>query len=597
MILFVYYAKDLPVPEKFTETTTTESTKIFDRTGEVLLYEIAGEEKRTIIPLEEMPEYLKQAVISLEDNRFYTHFGLDFRGIARSILVNIKNRSLSVSGSTISQQLIKNTFFSTEKKISRKVKEIILTLELERKYDKDQILEWYLNQIPFGSNVYGVEAASQKYFGKSVKNISLEESAILVAMIKSGSYYSPYGYHVDELLQRKDFTIRRMADLGFITEEEKVEYQQKEIEFVENPESIKAPHFILYVKDYLISKYGEEFVENKGLKVYTTLDYTLQEWAEEIVEEGSEVNMSYNANNAALVAIKPSTGEILAMVGSKDYSGDSYPEGCTPGIDCLFDPQYNIATSYPGRQPGSSFKPFVYVTAFEKGYTDEDIVIDEETNFGNYGGKDYIPKNYDGLYRGEVTLRSALAQSLNIPAIKVLMYLAGLEDSLNTAISMGISTLTSYYGPALVLGGGEVRLIDMVTAYGVFANEGLSVPNFAVLRIEDSEGNVIESNSKSPKRVLSINSSKMITSILSDNEARSPMFGYNSVLHIPGYDVAVKTGTTNEYKDAWTIGYTKDIVCGIWVGNNNNDSMASLPSVTLAGKMWNAFMTKFLTEY
>lgn len=600
LLIFVYFAKDLPLPEKFTEKSFIESTKIYDRTGEVILYEIAGEEKRTIVPLNEMPEHLKQAVIALEDNHFYTHHGIDLGGFARSMLTNLKNRSLSVSGSTISQQLIKNTFFSTERSIKRKVRELILAIELDRRYEKDQILDWYLNQIPFGSNIYGVEEASQKYFSKSVRNITLEESAILVAMIKSGTYYSPFGNHVDALLDRKDFVIKRMSDLNFITLEEKIEYQQKEIKFSKNFESIKAPHFVLYVKDYLISKYGEDFVEKKGLRVYTTLDYTLQEWAEEIIKEGSEVNVGYNANNAAMVVIEPNTGEILSMVGSKDYFGDSSPSGCTSGVDCSFDPQYNVAIKYPGRQPGSSFKPFVYVTAFEKGYDDKTTVIDEETNFGNYGGKDYIPQNYDGMFRGEITLRSALAQSLNVPAVKVLMNLAGLKDSLETAINMGISTLandTSYYGPALVLGGGEVRLIDMVSAYGVFANEGLKVPYFSVLRIEDSEGNLIESNSKSPKRVLSINSSKLITSILSDNEARSVMFGYNSALHIPDYEVAVKTGTTNSYKDAWTVGYTKDIVFGVWVGNNDNTPMSPLPSVTLAGKMWNSFMNKFLREY
>jgi membrane peptidoglycan carboxypeptidase len=599
MLVFVYFAKDLPLPEKFTEKSFTESTKIYDRTGEVILYEIAGDEKRTIVPLNEMPEHLKQAVIALEDNHFYTHHGIDIGGFVRSMLVNIKNRRLSVSGSTISQQLIKNTFFSTERSIKRKVRELILALELDRRYEKDQILDWYLNQIPFGSNIYGVEEASQKYFSKSVRDITLEESAILAAMIKSGTYYSPFGNHVEDLLNRKDFVIRRMVDMGFITEKEKIEYQNIEIKFSKNLESIRAPHFVLYVKDYLVDKYGEDFVEKKGLRVYTTLDNELQESAERIVKEGSEANVGYNANNAAMVVIEPNTGEILSMVGSKDYFGDSFPEGCTSGVNCSFDPQYNVATKLPGRQPGSSFKPFVYVTAFEKGFDGDTTVIDEETNFGNFGGEDYIPQNYDGLFRGEISLRSSLAQSLNIPAVKVLMNLAGLKDSLQTAINMGITTLTndtSYYGPALVLGGGEVRLIDMVSAYGVFANEGLKVPFFSVLRIEDSEGNLIENNSKSPKRVLSIDSSKMITDILSDNEARSPMFGFNSALHIPNHKVSVKTGTTNSYKDAWTVGYTKDIVCGVWVGNNDNTPMASKPSVTLAGRMWNMFMTEFLNR-
>ena len=597
--LFVYYAKDLPRPEKFTERSFTESTKIFDRTGEVLLYELYGEEKREIIPLSQMSENIQHALIATEDANFYKHHGLDFEGIFRAIKLNISLRTPTFGGSTISQQLIRSTFFSTEKTIERKTREIVLTLEMERRYSKDQILEWYLNQIPFGPNIYGIEAASKTYFGKQAQDLSVAEAASLAAMVKAPSFFYPYGQHKEDLLNRKDYVIKRMEQEHFITTEEAEMAKNEELEFIVREESIKAPHFVLYIENYLFEKYGQDFLEQGGLKIYTSLNWEFQQIAERIVTEGAARNKTYfKAYNASLVAIEPKTGEILAMVGSKDWSGE--PEGCDEetGI-CKFDPKVNVATFRIGRQPGSSFKPFVYATAFQKGYSDKYIVIDEETDFGIWGGKHYIPSNYDGKFRGPVTLRNALAQSLNIPAVKVIANLAGQKDSVANAIKFGITTLTqpaSYYGLSIVLGGGEVKLLDMVSAYGVFANQGLQIPPVSILRIEDSNGKIIEENKKSPKRVLEEEVAILISDILSDNEARTPMFGPHSALYFADYDVAAKTGTSGDYRDAWTMGYSPSIVVGVWAGNNDNSPMASRAGVAIAGPIWRAFLLEVLPK-
>lgn len=602
LFLFIYYAKDLPRPEKFTERAFIESTKIYDRTGKVLLYELYGEEKREVIPLSEMPEYLKQAFISAEDANFYSHFGIDFRGILRAIKINLKIGQPLYGGSTISQQLIRSTFFTTEKTLRRKIREIILTLELERRYSKDQILEWYLNQIPLGVNIYGVQAASKTYFNKPTKDISLAQAALLASLAKAPSYFSPYGGHKDELLVRKDYVLDRMVDEHYLTKKDAETAKKEELKFADVSQPIKAPHFVFYVEEYLFENYGKNFLEEEGLKVYTTLDWHLQEVAEKAVAEGAKRNRVYGGYNASLVAIDPKTGEILAMVGSADWFGKPYPEGCesTPEVDCLFDPYVNVATYKIGRQPGSAFKPFVYATAFQKGYDDKYIVVDEKTDFGIWGDKHYIPENYDGKFRGPVTLRQALAQSLNVPSVNVLLNLAGLPESIETAKKCGITTLnkpSSFYGPSIVLGGGEVKLLDMVSAYGVFAAEGSRIPPVSILKIEDSKGNVIEENKKTPKRVLEIEVARLINDVLSDNESRIPIFGANSAMYFKDYQVAAKTGTTGDYRDGWIIGYTPSIVAGVWVGNNDNTPMNKEPGVVLAGPIWRTFMNEVLLKF
>jgi 1A family penicillin-binding protein len=596
-LVFVYYAKDLPRPEKFTERTLVQSTKIYDRSGDHLLYEIYGEEKRTWVSLDQIPDIMKQAVIATEDASFYHNPGIDLKGIARAILADFKIKKFTYGGSTIPQQLIRSTYLTLDKTAQRKIREIILTLELSRRYSKDQILEWYLNQIPFGRNAYGVEAAAQSYFGKSIADISLSEAATLASLIKSPSYYSAEE-HLQELTDRKNYVLDRMTAEGYVKQDETASAKNEAVDLVKSTQPIQAPHFVMYIKDYLIQKYGEEFLQQNGLKVYTSLDWDLQQAAEKAVKNGAKANEAYHAYNAALVSIDPKTGEILAMVGSKDWFADPYPKNCVPGSDCLFEPYPNVALR--GRQPGSSFKPFVYVTAFEKGYDDKYIVVDEETNFGIWGGQPYIPQNYDGKFRGPVTLRQALAQSLNIPSVKVLAYLAGLDDSIRTAKDCGITTLdnpSSFYGLSIVLGGGEVKLLDMVSGYGVFATEGMMVPPVAILRIEDSQGNIIEQNQKNPHRVLDKEPVRLINDILSDNEARAPMFGLNSLMHFQDYQVAAKTGTTQDYRDGWIIGYTPSIVTGVWTGNNDNSSMWKEPGIVIAGPIWRAFMDSALPKF
>lgn len=597
--LFIYYAKDLPRPEKFIERELFQSTKIYDRTGQILLYEIYGEEKREWVPLEKIPDFLKKAVIATEDANFYQHFGIDLKGITHAVLANLKIKKPLYGGSTIPQQLVRSTFLTLEKTPQRKIREIILALELDRRYSKDQILEWYLNQIPFGRNAYGVQSASQAYFKKNVWEISLPEAAILAALIKAPSVYST---NLEELLNRKNYVLNRMASEGFLKPEEAEIAKKEEIKIIEPSQSILAPHFTLWVKQLLEEKYGKSFLEQKGLKIYTTLDWELQQIAEEIVKEGVKNNKKYNAHNAALVAINPKTGEILTMVGSADYFADPYPKDCTPGLNCKFDPHFNAAVgtkNQPGRQPGSSFKPFVYVTAFKKGYSDKTIVDDSPTCWPQAGRKNWCPQNFDGLFRGPVTLRSALAQSLNVPSVKVLDSFAGYLDSIKTAQELGITTLTDpkKYGLSIVLGGAEVKLLDITSAYGVFANDGLKIPPTAILKIEDSKGNIIFENKKNPIRVLESKAVRLLNDVLSDNEARTPMFGPRSNLYFENYQVAAKTGTSEDSRDGWVVGYTTSIVVGVWVGNNDNSPMAKKAAELLAGPIFNSFMKKTFSKY
>ena len=595
---FIYYAKDLPRPERLSEAVLAQPTKIYDRAGKVLLYEVYGEEKRQVVPLKDIPLHLQQAVIAIEDAEFYSHKGISLKGIGRAFLINLGLRESQFQkpgGSTITQQLARNSFLTKEKTIPRKIRELVLALELERRYSKEEILTFYLNQIPFGSTAYGVGAASELYFQKHPKDLTLAESAVLAALIQAPTYYSPYGPHKDTLLARKDHVLSRMVEEGFAAQEEAEAAKAEPLVFQDASITIRAPHFVLYVLDDLMKRYGEEFVREQGLRVITSLDWELQQQAEQAVKEVAQQNVAFGAHNAALVALNPRDGEILAMVGSKDWFASSYPEGCASGKDCLFDPKVNVATYRQGRQPGSAFKPFVYALAFQNGATDETVVVDEPTNFGVWGGKEYIPQNYDGRFRGEVTLRQALAQSLNIPSIKVLVDMAGGAEGVDFAKTPGIGTLSdpSFYGPALVLGGGEVRLLDMASAYGVFAAEGQKTPPVAILSIQDARGNMLGKNQNTPIRVLPPEIAHLITGILSDNEARAPVFGERSLLFIPSASapVAVKTGTTQEFRDGWTLGYTANLVVGVWAGNNDNSPTLREPGVALAAPIWNRVMT------
>jgi 1A family penicillin-binding protein len=584
--VFIYFAKDLPRPERYTEYPVVRQTEIYDRSGENKLYTIYGEEVREIISINDVPNHFINALLTAEDRSFYSHFGIDFKGIARSFVLNFQGGRTVAGGSTISQQFVRSAFLTTEKKIIRKIREIVLTLELERRYSKNEILEFYLNQVPFGSNIYGIESAANVYFNKSAKELSLPESAVLVSLLPAPSYFSPFGENIDILLSRKDRLLDSMSEEGFITKNKAEEAKKEEVVFYKSPEYIKAPHFVFSVKNSLEEKYGEDFIKEKGLKIYTTIDYNIQKEIEKIVKEKVQENYKYNAYNAAVVVIDPNNGEVLALVGSADYFGSSLPEGCTPGLDCKFDPFTDVTKKE--RQPGSSFKPFVYAIAFENGYSGETVVVDEETNFGTPLNP-YIPQNYDGRFRGEVTLREALAQSLNIPAVKVLKDFAGLKYTVEKVRDFGINLSQSYefYGLPLVLGGGDVKLIEIALAYGIFANDGYKNNLSSVLKITDKDGNIIEENSNpSQKRVIKQSTAEEITDILSDNDARAPVFGQNSPLYIEGYDVAVKTGSTQNFRDAWCVGYNDDFIVGVWVGNNNNSSMVNASGVVVATPIW-----------
>ncbi len=607
-LYFVYSIKDLPRPEKFTEGDIFQSTKIFDRTGKVLLYEISGAEKRTLVSLNDIPEFLKQAVIAIEDREFFEHKGLDFRGIFRAILYDLKIKEPAQGASTITQQLIRSYFLTRRKTLKRKTQEIVLSLEIERRYSKEQILEWYLNIIPFGSNIYGVEAASQSFFGKNVSDISLAEAAILTALIQAPSYFSPYGDYKNELLKRKDLVIETMSTMNFITEEEAKESKNEKINFQPQITSIKAPHFVFFVKRYLVEKYGEDFLTRKGLKVFTTLDFEMQEIAEKAVEDHIKQVEYIDLHNAALVSANPKTGEILAMVGSKDYFGEPEPEGCTPGVNCKFDPQVNAAIAL--RQPGSSIKPFVYAKALQKGLTPKSIIWDVKTEFnlncsadadqefGEYDSKCYHPQNYDERFLGPVNLRTALAQSRNLPSVKIL-YLAGLNDVLDSFPYFGITSLKDKerYGLSLVLGGGEVSLLEMVQGFSVFAQDGIKTSLNFIKKIEDAQGKVIEETKTNQTRVISSQIAREINDILSDNEARTPVFGGNSSLYLENYQAAAKTGTTQDYKDGWIIGYTPNLITGVWAGNNDNTPIKKEPGVVSAGPIWKYFMKNVLEKF
>ncbi|MBI4119562.1 MAG: PBP1A family penicillin-binding protein [Parcubacteria group bacterium] len=585
---FIYIFKSLPDPSQLNERQLVQSTKIYDRTGNVLLYEIHGEEKRTVVPYEEIPEYVKRAAVAIEDQNFYQHPAFDWRAILRALITDIIKGHFVQGGSTITQQLAKNSFLTSERTIIRKIKEIILSVRLERTFSKDQILYLYLNQIPYGANAYGIEAASQTYFNKSAKDLTLAEAALLAALPKAPTYYSPWGSHIDELKDRQKYVLEQMFQLGFIDEEELKRAQKAELYFApQSTGKIKAPHFVIAVQDYLIKKYGEDIVERGGLKVTTTLDWDMQQLAEKVVAEGAARNEElYEGKNAALVAQDAPTGQVLAMVGSRDY------------FDIKNEGNFNVATQGL-RQPGSAFKPFAYLTAFKKGYAPDTVVFDAPTEFDSSGNpeRSYHPNNFDEKFRGPLTFRQALAQSINVPSVKVL-YLAGIDDALATARDLGITTLTerSRYGLSLVLGGGEVKLNELVEAYSVFAREGEKHDQTMILKTEDSNGNVLEEYRDDAQRVVDPQPVRLLNDILTDDNARRPLYQNSFDLTVfPGHQVALKTGTTNDYRDAWAIGYTPSLVVGVWAGNNNNQPMQRRGSSILAAvPIWHAFLDEIL---
>ncbi|MCK5285660.1 MAG: transglycosylase domain-containing protein [Candidatus Pacebacteria bacterium] len=600
-IIFLWVSTfKIPDLDTISERRISESTKIYDRTGEVLLYDLHKDTKRTIIPYSEISSFIKNATVAIEDAEFYQHNGVKPMAFLRSVLANLKTMSFSQGGSTITQQVVKNSILTTEKKITRKLKEWVLAYKLEQIMTKDEILALYLNEAPYGGNIYGIEEASLTFFGKNSKDLTLIESAYLAAIPQAPTFYSPYGNNRDRLEVRKNLVLSQMFKNNFINEEDYLEAIKTELEFKKQEVmGIRAPHFVMYIKGYLENRYGKNVTE-EGLKVITTLDYDLQEKGEEIAKRYALENTEkFNAENASLVAIDSKTGQILTMVGSRDY------------FDKNIEGNFNIALAH--RQPGSAFKPFVYATAFNKGYTPETIVFDLQTEFSTTCNPDgtpinpdeteedntcYSPTNYDDIFRGPVSFRNALAQSINIPAIKAL-YLAGLSDSLQVAKDMGIEKLgdINQYGLTLVLGGGEVSLLDITNAYATFSNQGVKNPTVGILKIEDKNGSIIEEFKSYPRRVLPEQTALMISDVLSDNKARTPAFGAYSPLYFGNQSVAAKTGTTNDYRDAWIIGYSDKIAFGAWAGNNDNTSMEKKVAGFVVAPMWHDFVVEVLKKY
>ncbi len=595
-LLFLYYAKDLPDPNKLLERNVPESTKIFARDNS-LLYEIHGEYKRTLVTLDQISPDLKNATVAVEDKDFYKHGGISFTGILRAVMVDILTGKKSQGGSTITQQFVKKSILTDDKSWDRKIREIILAVSIDSRFDKDQILKLYLNEIPYGRNAYGIEAASLSYFNKNAKDLSLAESAYLAAMPQAPTFYNPFGPNRDRLDNRKNTILALMQQQGYITADQKKQAENEKVEFNKITTGIKAPHFVLWVQDYLANKFGEKTLEEGGLKVYTTLDPRLQDIAEAAVKNGVEKSSKkYNANNAALVAIDPKTGQILAMVGSKDYFGESEPAGCTPGKNCTFEPNVNVALSQ--RQPGSSFKPYVYATAFKKDfkYAPASMLMDVVTNFGTYNGKDYVPGNYNGQSYGPVSMRKAMAGSLNVPAVKTLA-LVGVENAVQTARDLGITSPLANCGLSLVLGGCEVRLVDHVAAMSVIANEGVKNEKTPILKIVDKNGTTIEEFKSSPQNVLDPQVAYEIINIMTDNDARSFVFGPNSPLILPDRVVAAKTGTTQNWHDGWTMGFTPSLAAGVWAGNNDGTLLKKgADGVVVAAPIWHDFMVQALKD-
>ncbi len=597
-------ASELPSPKRIATTDNfAVSTQIFDRNGE-LLYEIFAKENRTPIALKDLPPYVYQATIAIEDKNFYKHFGIDIQGIVRAIINNLKKETVS-GGSTITQQLVKNALLSREKTFQRKIKEALLSVLTEMMYTKEEILEMYLNYISYGGTSLGIEAAANSYFDKHAKDLTLGEAALLAGLPQAPSKYSPFGSNPQQAKNRQFDVLRRMREDGYISPEEEKRAQEEILEYALSQTEIKAPHFVFYVRDLLYEKYGEEKVQKGGLRVTTTLDLNLQNVAQaSLSAKMKTVGPRYKAGNAAALVTKPNTGEILAMIGSKDY------------FDATADGQVNVTIS--NRQPGSSIKPIMYATTFQqKTLSPGTILLDKPTCFGITGQKNYCPKNYDGSFNGPLTVRQSLANSLNIPAVKALSTI-GVATFINQANKMGIESWQdpTQYGLSLTLGGGEVKMTEMAQAFGVIANQGVKVPLTPILEVKDYQGNVLESvntqqrlldltylteyessNKNDLERVMDRAPAYLVAHIMQDDQARSRVFGMKTKLTIPGQIVSAKTGTTNNSKDNWTVGFTPEFLTVIWVGNNNSNPMAySADGITTAAPIWNDIMSYILKD-
>ena len=597
LLLFSFWftiLKDLPSPKELLRRDQEVSTKIYDRNG-VLLYKIYKEKNRTPVSLDAIPLHVRLATLAAEDAEFYNHPGFSVRGILRAFIRNLRKGELS-GGSTITQQLVKNALLTPEKTIVRKLREIALSMGVELAFTKDQILEMYLNEVSYGGTAYGIEEAAQVYFGKKVGELTLSEAALLAGLPKSPTKFSPFGANPDLAIERQREVLRLMRINKYITSEQEESEKNKALSFAANKTDIKAPHFVMYVRSQLVEKYGEEVVEKGGLEVVTTLDYSIQKLAEEVVKNEVEKLSKLNVRNGAALVINPSSGEVLAMVGSKNYF-DQENDG-------------NVNVTLRPRQPGSSIKVVNYAYALANDYTPATIVDDSPVTFAVPGQPPYSPKNYDGAYRGKISLRSALAESRNIPAVKVLASY-GVGKMLEQGENMGITTWNDPrgYGLSLTLGGGEVKLIDLAKVYATIANYGGRPEIVSILRITNYKGKILdeyacaESNFLKgdicdKEHVLDPRVAYLLIDILKDGSARAPAFGLSSYLVIPGHpEVVVKTGTSNDLKDNLTAGFNQKYLVLTWVGNNDSSPMSRIASgVTGASPIWNKIMSAVLAK-
>ena len=585
--LWIYFSDATDVSQLL-ERPLAETSVILDRTGTVPLYELHGEENRTIVSHNDIPNVVRLATVAAEDRSFYRNFGVDPFSIIRALRANFQAGHIEQGASTITQQLARIAFLSREKTVIRKIREAILAFKIERTFTKDQILDTYLNTVPYGSNAYGIERAAESFFGKHSKDLTLDEATFLAALPRATTHYSPYGANRDELRARQESILRYMELDGLVNEYDAQLARDTntfaKLRPIEAP--IRAPHFVFAVIDALEKQYGREFLETRGLRIRTTLDLSLQDEAEQSVVAGVQRNRKYNAENAALVAIDVSTGDVLSMVGSRDY------------FDTTIDGAVNV-TMRP-RQPGSAFKPFAYARAFEEGYQPETLVYDVPTNFGPDGsGRDYMPKDYDGKYRGALPMKEALPQSLNIPAVETLA-VSGVPDVIGLARRLGISTLDDGrpYGLSLVLGGAEVLPIDMASAFAVFASEGIRREYRLILSVDSVDESIHDEFPVQEKRVLNAEIARRINTILSDNSLRAPIFGTNSPLAFPKGTVAAKTGTTQDFHDAWTVGYTPSISVAVWAGNNDNAPLRyGADGVFAAAPLWRDFLDRVMDRF
>lgn len=583
LIAFLWL-RALPNPSLLTVRDIDVTTKVFDRHG-ALLYEIYADQNRTPLSLSDIPKQVIQATIAIEDKNFYTHQGFSLTGIARAARETMFHGRVQ-GGSTITQQLIKSALLTPEVTVSRKIKEVILAFWAERLFTKNQILEMYLNQVPYGGTAWGIESAAQTYFNKSAKDLTLAEAAILAGLPAAPSEFSPFGTHIDRAFSRQGEVLRRMVEDRYITETQAREALAQEIHFARPRIGIRAPHFVMYIKELLERRYGPRLVERGGLRIKTSLDLSIQERVEEIVNSTISKLTYLRVGNGAAVVTNPKTGEILAMVGSRDYF-DSSREG-------------NVNVTVALRQPGSSIKVVTYAAAMEKGFTAASILDDSPVSYPQIGAPPYTPVNYDSKFHGFVPLRYALGNSYNIPAIRTIAAI-GVPAVIEKGRAMGITSWIdeSRYGLALTLGGGEVTMLDMASVFGTLANVGTRVDLLPITEVSDYTGRILEKNNSIEHRdVVKPEVAWIIGNILNDNNARSQAFGPNSLLVVPGKTVSVKTGTSNDKRDNWTIGYTPTIMTAVWVGNNNNAPMDPYltSGVTGAAPIWHDIMVEILKD-